>query len=81
MDFNVIVFEDIWELFVMFEIFVKIRNVMDMGNVLMVKMVFIVSVKLVLLVKNVSSMIFVLILYVLFFRNVLLRKVDIFVFV
>lgn len=65
----------------MFEIFVKIRNVMDMGNVLMVKMVFIVSVKLVLLVKNVSSMIFVLILYVLFFRNVLLRKVDIFVFV
>lgn len=45
----------------MFEIFVKIRNVMDMGNVLMVKMVFIVSVKMVILVKNVSSMIFVLI--------------------
>lgn len=60
MDFIVIVFKDIWELCVMFGIFVKIRNVMDMGNVLFVKVVFIVSVKMVLLVKNVNSMIFVL---------------------
>lgn len=60
MDFIVIVFKDIWELCVMFVIFVKIRNVMDMGNVLLVKVVFIVSVKMVLLVKNVNSMIFVL---------------------
>lgn len=60
MDFIVIVFKDIWELCVMCGIFVKIRNVMDMGNVLLVKVVFIVSVKMVLLVKNVNSMIFVL---------------------
>lgn len=60
MDFIVIVFKDIWELCVMFGIFVKIRNVMDMENVLLVKVVFIVSVKMVLLVKNVNSMIFVL---------------------
>lgn len=76
MDSNATAPQDTRESLAMSEIFAKTRNVMDIGNVSMVKMVSIVSVKPALLAKNVSSTISVSTLHVLFLRNVSLRKVD-----